>query len=251
MSVKSLVTSHLLAISLGLGCLLATHAGLAAGVDGLDELSQGAAVGARLIDGVQVSVTTGAGAMTVFTYGSASPVAFYGAASSANTPLTPGNLSGNRFMSTGLTTSMGEVGFVRFTFDRGVAEFGLTTLDLLEGAGTVTLTAFDGDGNVIDARSRTGKQGGTGLDLDWVVAMTAGGGPIAWAELTSDYAATPKKGYGIDDLRVTAAAAPALTAPLATPLPAAVWLLAPALGTLLVPRRRHAATPARYQGQRK
>ena len=59
---------------------------------------------------------------------------------------------------------------IMFTFSQPIASFGLTTLDLLETPGVLTLQALDGDNDIVAEDSKAGLQGPSGLDLDFVVS---------------------------------------------------------------------------------
>jgi hypothetical protein len=90
-----------------------------------------------------------------------------------------------------------------FTFSEPLQTFGLTTLDLLEEMtednSVVILRAFDEDGNFLVQHSRTGPQGPTGLDLDWVVTSEVG---IRQATLLGFVSGAASALFGIDDLLV-------------------------------------------------
>ena len=141
-----------------------------------------------------------------------------------NRPLNPGNVSGRRFISTtsGATHAIDEAQPIVFTFSVPVLEFGLTTLDLMENSDVadafLTLEALNADGEVVATHTRTGRQGASGLDLDWLVSSDSG--EITQARLLSNLSSR-FGGYGIDDLLVT------------IPLPAAVWPFGSSLLMLL------------------
>ena len=87
-----------------------------------------------------------------------------------------------------------------FELDAPVAEFQMTTLDLLEDCGngsypSLAVRAFDASGLMVGEDVREGVQGTSGLDLDWSVSADE----IVRVEVTgADVEGCG--GYGIDDI---------------------------------------------------
>jgi hypothetical protein len=172
-------------------------------LDTLEDIGpDGTPITSRTIGGVTVSISTASGrSLEARTYFDSSPNAFGGAGGAANAPAIPGNISLTRFISTvdrALTPdnwAFGQVAPIIFDFSSPVQLFGLTTIDLLEGGGSLTLRAYDATGNVIAEQTRSGPQGGSGLDLGWQVSAAN----IVQVQLlgTIDDGVG---GYGIDDL---------------------------------------------------
>lgn len=131
--------------------------------------NDGDAVTSRVIEGVTVTITqSNSQSMRAFTYGGLG--AFFGVAT--NIPLDPANVSGTRFIG-GNPSVITDVIPIVFSFDAPVEAFQFTTLDLLENAGlstdSIALVAYDSNSTEIVRHQRTGDQGPSGLDLDWVV----------------------------------------------------------------------------------
>ncbi|MDP6546053.1 MAG: PEP-CTERM sorting domain-containing protein, partial [Phycisphaerae bacterium] len=145
-------------------------------------------------------IATASGTMGARTYGGG--LTAFGGAGGDNVPLNPENVSGSRFISTATpaTDLFRHVQPITFTFSQPVQSFGLTTLDLLEDGiwptRKLTLRAFDEGGALIAEHTRTGPQGPSGLDLDWLVASPSQN--IVSASLSGSFPG----GYGIDDLMV-------------------------------------------------
>lgn len=172
-------------------------------LDPLEDIGpDGTPVTTRTIGGVAVTISTASGkSLEARTYFDPSPNAFGGAGGSANAPANPGNISLTRFISTvdrAFTPdnwAFGQVAPIIFDFSTPVQRFGLTTIDLLEGNGSLTFRAYDADGNVVAEQTRSGPQGGSGLDLDWQVSAPN----IVQVQLLGTIA-DGVGGYGIDDL---------------------------------------------------
>jgi hypothetical protein len=177
--------------------LLLLAAGASGALDTLEDIGpDGAPVTSRVIDGVTVDISTANEVMIAGTYGSTTFYLFGGVDNvHDNSPLRPTEVSLSRFISTGL--GYDNVIPIVFSFDRPVMAFGLTTIDLMERYDSaVELRAFDRTGTTVDIHARTGDQGESGLDLDWLV--TSPRADISWVELggTNGFMG----GYGIDDL---------------------------------------------------
>ena len=112
--------------------------------------------------------------------------------------------------------------------------FGLTTLDTMEvnsPSALASLTAFDAGGNTVDAHSRAGDQGDSGLDLLWSVSSTTAN----ITKVVFDY--NFNTGFGMDDFKVEV---PVASVP--TPASAGIGFgLLGALGAVRRLRRRRTA----------
>jgi hypothetical protein len=111
-----------------------------------------------------------------------------------------------------------------FTFSEPVKSFGLTTVDLLEPRGGASdflvFSAYDSQGQLVDEMTRTGVQGPSGLDLDWLVSPPSG----LISHVTMTGVISNFSGHGIDDLALESAVPePALLSLLATGLAALAW----------------------------
>ena len=147
-------------------------------VDDLEDLANGADASSRFIAGVGVTITPESGlAITARTYNDAGSEAF-ATGGNPNQPGTPANVSGVRFISTVVPGShdFKQAEPMEFALSKPVRGFGFTTLDLLE-TGTlpgesVTVTAYDAAGNVVDSQTRTAPVIATadGVDFDWFVS---------------------------------------------------------------------------------
>ena len=196
-------------------------------VDMLEDIGpDGTPVLSRTIAGVEVTMSSAGGPLGARTYYDSDPLAFGGIGGALNnSPLVPSNVSLYRFLRTDGAFE-GEVLPISFEFSSPIESFGLTTLDLLEygepDEATVEIRAYDASDILLDEMVRTGPQGSSGLDLDWLVSSPAQ--DIVRVELTGtvrNYC-----GYGIDDLV------------LVVPEPATLSLLAVGAG-LVIRRRRH------------
>lgn len=188
--------------------LLAIGGSAFAGVDDFEDTGPNfTIVNSRVVEGITVTISNASGlpflSMTYFDEGSHS---FAGAGDEINAPLDPSQVSGNRFISTAdnINTDMPIV----FEFSSPLGAFGLTTLDVLEDVETsadaeVRLQGFNGN-TLVAEHVITGVQGGSGLDLDWMVTSHAG---ITRAVLLRT-AGTISAGYGIDDLVMVSLAVP-------------------------------------------
>jgi hypothetical protein len=179
---------------------------LPAGAMTIDELegigADNTAVTSLVIEGVTVTITQGNSlSMIAATYGGANTNNFSGTAQ--NVPLIPANVSGTRFIG-GNPASITIVVPITFSFSAPVEAFQLTTLDLLENAGastdSIALVAYDSINVEIVRHQRTGDQGASGLDLDWLVSSSSGN--IAKVELIAVSFVTSGIGFGIDDIGV-------------------------------------------------
>ena len=172
-------------------------------LDTLEDIGpDGTPITSRTIGGVTVSISTASGkSLEARTYFDSVPNAFGGAGGGANAPAIPGNVSLTRFISTvdrAFTPNnwaFGQVAPIIFDFSSPIQRFGLTTVDLLEGNGSLTFRAYDAGGNIVAEQTRTGPQGGSGLDLDWQVAAAS----IVQVQLLGTIE-DGVGGYGIDDL---------------------------------------------------
>ena len=158
----------------------------------------------RVIGGVTVTIfTQGETSMTARTYYDGTCLAFGGYDGGDNAPLNPENVSGMRFISSSGPSGLPDAQPIIFELDAPVSSFGLTTLDLLEFCDTVdptlTLRGFNALGNEVDAHTRVGEYGPSGLDLDWFVS----GDGIVRVELAGE-GLGDCMGYGIDDLLLDA-----------------------------------------------
>ena len=121
-----------------------------------------------------------------------------------NAPAPPARVSGKRFISTVVVGNfdLKVAAPIRFRFSRPVCRFGFTTLDLMEAgiesAESITLTAFDAEGQVLATHRRVGPQGEDGLALVWSVASDQANIDHVVLESTL----TKRTGYGIDDFVV-------------------------------------------------
>ncbi|MGK7932281.1 MAG: hypothetical protein AB4041_12720 [Microcystaceae cyanobacterium] len=180
--------------------------------DTLEDIgTDGTIISSRIIGGVEVSLSTDGGfPFFAFTYFNDSPAAF-GTINGFNVPLVPTNVSGTRFISScnisaGCTTNNNgdfiSANPIIFNFSPSITSFGLTSLDLLEtgvsGSSSITLSAFDVKNNLIDSQTRTGSQGGNGLDLDWFVSSPS----TNITRVTFSGNINTATAYGIDDLIV-------------------------------------------------
>ena len=175
----------------------------------LDDLGDigvdGTTVTERTIYGTTVDIDFTTGTMTARTYGSG-PTAFDGAGGSSNVLLDPDSVSGalGRFVSTSSATSgyFSDVTPIDFTFSTPIQSFGLTTVDLMETglpvAETVTFRAYNSSDVLVAEQIRTGPQGASGLDLNWLV--TSSQQDIVRVSLSGTI--TSGDGYGIDDVVV-------------------------------------------------
>ena len=180
-------------------------------VDTLEDIgANGTVVNSRTIGDVEVNISTRNNRdLFANTYFDNSISAFGGANGQINTPLNPGNVSGSRFISTGVTgnfnDSFDQVNPITFSFSEPILGFGLTTIDLLEAGVTsnnfLTLSVFDASNNLIDSQTRTGPQGTTGLDLDWFISSENAN---IFSAILSGNVVANTAGYGIDDLVVVA-----------------------------------------------
>lgn len=180
-------------------------------LDSLEDIGvDGSAFESRMIDGVSVLLATARGAAICATYCDSSPLMFSGTpdCTSQNYPAQPANVSGTRFI------GGPDGGFIHaqpfeFVFSEPVAAFGLTTLDLLEQGDPngdrayVSLVAFDVEGNVVAEHRRSGAQGLSGLDLDWLVEV---GQPVIVRATLGGEVDQAWDGHGLDDLYVRRAA---------------------------------------------
>ncbi len=175
--------------------------------------ANGTTINNRVIDGINVSLGTNTGAVfAAVTYFMEPPFAFAGQPAAVyNNPLTPSNVSGSRFISTAANGAyLNDTLKLVFGFSQDVKEFGFTTIDFEDGSGT--LTAYDGNDNVVDSFtvSYPGfNQATSGIDVDWLVSSQQG--DISYAVFST--VGIGGGGYGIDDMLVTA-----------VPVPAAIWL---------------------------
>lgn len=205
---------------LGVFCaaLFSTSVNAAVITDTLENIGlDGTPVNGRVIGNVTVTISNQLNVdMTARTYFDNSPKAFGGAGRTPNAPISPGNVSGSRFISTvespGLNFDTTQP--IIFSFSSPVLGFGLTTIDLLESGEAsnlaITLDALDLNGQSVASQSRTGPQGSSGLDLDWFVSS---GQPVISEVRFSANNFVSGSGYGIDDLVVQT-----------VPLPATAWL---------------------------
>ena len=172
--------------------------------DTLEDIGpDGTAITSRVIGGITVTISNSGNIdMGARTYFDNSPRAFNGAGGSYNVPLSPGNVSGTRFISTSDSQPINFAQPIIFDFSDPVFGFGLTTLDLLEqNAGInsfVTLQARDLSGQIVATQTRIGPQGSSGIDLDWFVSSNTA--EITQVSLLSNIAAGDGYGYGLDDL---------------------------------------------------
>ncbi len=179
----------------------------------------GTSVTSRIIGNVTVTISTLSSIdIAARTYFDNSPTAFFGVDGAPNAPISPGNVSGSRFISTAAILG-GGVNFnttqpIIFGFSSPVLGFGLTTLDLLEDGESsnlaITLDALDSNGQIVATQTHTGSQGSTGFDLDWFVSSDQ---PAITEVRFSANNFVSGSGYGIDDIVVQS-----------VPLPTAVWL---------------------------
>ena len=179
-----------------------------AGVDDFEDTGPNfTQVTTRVVEGVSVTISNASGlpflSVTYFDEGSH---CFAGAGDVINAPVDPSRVSGDLFISTAdnINTDMPIV----FEFSTPLGAFGLTTLDVLEDVETsadaeVRLQGFNGN-TLVAEHVITGVQGGSGLDLDWMITSHAG---ITRAVLLRT-AGTISAGYGIDDLVMVSLAVP-------------------------------------------
>jgi hypothetical protein len=179
-----------------------------AGVDDFEDTGPNfTIVNSRVIEGITITISNASGlpflSVTYFDEGSHS---FAGAGDETNAPLDPSQVSGNRFISTAdnINTDMPIV----FEFSSPLGAFGLTTLDVLEDVETsadaeVRLQGFNGN-TLVAEHVITGVQGGSGLDVDWMITSHAG---FTRAVLVRT-AGTISAGYGIDDMLAVSLAVP-------------------------------------------
>ena len=160
--------------------------------------ADGTSVTSRVVGGITVAIVPG---LTAGTYFDQTPVIFFGPAGgvgTANDPLTPANVSGDRFIGGTFTVLTGPI---TFSFSSPLNQFELTTLDMLEdgesSTAQVTLSAFDSSNFLLDQQIRVGPQGSSGLDLDWIVVSAAEN--IAYVEL-EHMGIGFGPAFGIDDL---------------------------------------------------
>jgi hypothetical protein len=155
------LTAVLLAIAFVYGVSQDSKAALI--MDTLEDIGpDGTVINIRIIDGVTVTISPNTGTMKAHTYGG-SLFAFEGVgAVSNNIPLTPANVSGERFISTltSVNNSAESPYFsaavpIVFTFSSAIKEFQLTTLDVLESTQLSTvfvkLEAFDALNSSVDS----------------------------------------------------------------------------------------------------
>ena len=175
-------------------------------VDDFEDLAANADASSRSIAGVNITITPDSGLpITARTYNDAGTEAFVSGVT-PNLPAVPANVSGVRFISTVVPGShdFKQAEPMEFALSKPVRGFGFTTLDLLE-TGTlpgesVTVTAYDAAGNVVDSQTRTAPVIATadGVDFDWFVSSA--NDDIIRVVLSGDL--TTLTGYGIDDLVV-------------------------------------------------
>jgi hypothetical protein len=218
------VTSVFAALIVSLSAVMAVEAG----TDDFEDIGlDGSAVTTRVIDGVTVTITTGDGTPFLARTYNVGIAAFRGAGDSSNAPLNPGNLSGTRFISTSYYPE-GSVYAVKrldsvmelvFEFDRPVAAFGFTTIDLAEGpvigsdpAGELTLVALDSANQPLDFQQEYRRHVLSGGDIDWMVSSANGISKVILAESYDGF--SWELDYGIDDLVI---------ALLPTPVRSATW----------------------------
>ena len=196
-------------------CLIGIKSNVAWGlaIDTLEDIGpNGSTITQRLIDGVLVDITVGSGGSLIAgTYYDPSFFLFGGATeylNRNNDPLNPSSVSLDRFVN--INVGSGNIYFPPLTFDFSspISEFGLTTIDLLEnktGADDwVTFYAYDSHGNILDEHTRIGRQGLSGLDLDW--SLSSAENNITQVVMISMI--TAYSGHGIDDIYLDAAPVP-------------------------------------------
>ena len=168
--------------------------------------TNGTPVTSFVLGGVTVTVSTASTRnFTLRTYNDSDSHAFGGLNNDVNAPAYPENVSGIRFIATSDTSSSAGnfpyVAPITFEFSSPVCEFGLTTLDLLEecvkAGQSVSLEAYDASDILLDLQTRTGEQGLSGLDLDWLVSSTAN---ISKVILTGTLTEPNCNAFGIDDI---------------------------------------------------
>ncbi len=165
----------------------------------------------RIIDGVTVQFSVAhENTLKAGTYYDRSYFCFGGPANNkGNDPLNAVNVSGDRFISIkGPAGPDSDIPTVTFDFSDPIREFGFTTIDLLENRGGpndwIEVFAYNDHGEIIDQQRRDGPQGGSGLDLDWVVSSD-------WNEIVQVQMLTyitNFSGNAIDDIYVDHAPVP-------------------------------------------
>jgi len=183
-------------------------------IDTLENIGpNGSTITQRIIGNVTVDLTVGSGGSLVAgTYYDSSFFLFGGATESLNRnndPLNPSNVSLSRFFRVSGVSATSHVAPIIFDFSAPIKEFGLTTIDLLENKGGgddwVTIYAYDRNGNIVDEHTRIGRQGPSGLDLDWYVNSSEYN--IVQAQMVSHI--TNYSGHGIDDIYINSVPEPA------------------------------------------
>jgi hypothetical protein len=158
------------------------------------------------IGGVTVTITEATeDGLGLYTYNTG-PGVFVGAnvgGNTTNVPLNSNEVSLTRFLGGILDNSITAAVPIVFTFSELIHEFQLTTIDLLEATGhsddSIALIAYDSLGVEIGRHQRTGAQGESGLDLDWVVWSSTKN--ISSVELLAiNPISSDAHGFGIDDI---------------------------------------------------